>query len=279
MPFDYRNFQQKSRRYKSGKGHQKQSNYHAKGKQSIHQKNKYPILCSSKHSHQRNYNYNTKIQKHSKYLHYANRTYQYQDKIEWHYYDSKKLSIAKVLEHRYPDCIKYLLLNEFYFDIDDADLKVAFTKTKQKLELQTPKFKQRSRKYKSGIGKKRCSQSYNAMKNSKHKRLSKIDSIDKLEQIKKSIGNNLILLIDAVGENIFFDIICKKFLYPWEIVNLSCLRKEINCIITSYDANHSYFKRLFSDTDTMEQYISSIKETINACAKEEIGKFSRLIIV
>ena len=87
MPFDYRNFQQKSRRYKSGKGHHKQSNYHTKGKQSIRQKNKYTILRNYKRSHQRNYNYN-KIQKQSKYLHDINCTYDYQHRIKWHYYNT-----------------------------------------------------------------------------------------------------------------------------------------------------------------------------------------------
>ena len=47
MPFDYRNFQQKHRRYRGSKGNRHPPNYHAKGKQSIQQKNKYSTLFSS----------------------------------------------------------------------------------------------------------------------------------------------------------------------------------------------------------------------------------------
>ena len=57
MPFDYRNFQQKHRRYRGSKGNRQPPNYHSKGKQSIQQKNKYSILFSS------NYNQRTQTKK------------------------------------------------------------------------------------------------------------------------------------------------------------------------------------------------------------------------
>lgn len=51
MPFDYRNFQQKKRRYRANKGNRQHNNYHVKGKQSMQQKNKYAVLFSTNYNH------------------------------------------------------------------------------------------------------------------------------------------------------------------------------------------------------------------------------------
>ena len=78
MPFDYRNFQQKSRRNKSGKGHKKQSNYHAKGKQCIHQKNTYPLVKCNK-----NYNFNQSINQHKNGLSNKEAPLSYSDQSQY----------------------------------------------------------------------------------------------------------------------------------------------------------------------------------------------------
>ena len=248
MPFDYRNSQQKRRRYKSGKGHKKQSNYHVKGKQSIHQKNKYSISRGSKRTHQRTYNYN------NRHLRYCenDKNHVCQDTIQWRHCNMTKSSIAKKLKHEFPDYIKNKISKELDFNIDDHDLKISFTK------MQQNKRKQRKRSPKR---KKKHSKSSNITKNGKHARINQLE--------KYNFEDNFMILIDKVGENIFFDIICKKFLYPWEIVNLSCLCEEINRIIKSYDTNHSYFNHLFSDRDILVQYISNIRKTMERFENEE----------
>ena len=262
MPFDYRNSQQKSRRYKSGKGHKKQSNYHVKGKQSIHQKNKYSILRRTKRTHQRTYNYN------NRHLRYCENDENdvCQDTIQWHHCNMTKSSIANKLKHEFPDYIKNRISKELDFNVDDhcIDFKISFTKMQQNKRKQKKRPPKRKKKH------------------LKSSNTTKIETHERINQIEKyNFENNLMILINTVGENVFFDIICKQFLYPWQIVNLSCLCKKINCVIKSYDKNHLFFKHLFSDRDIMIQYISSIMKTTERFENEEfvaVCMFPQLII-
>ena len=273
MPFDYRNFQQKSRRHKSGKGHQKPANYHATGKQSIRQKNKYSMLRSSKRSRQRSYNGNNTVNTYQRYLQNdKSDTSQDLDSVKWHHCNVTKSSIGNELKGELPDYIKQRLSHEIDFKIHDyyIDFKISFARMQQNKPKQKRRVSKRKKKH---------SKSFKTRKNRKFGRINQLETYKQMHRY--NFDNMLMILINTIGENIFFDIICKKFLYPWEIANLCCLCKEFNCLITSYDSNHSYFKHLFSDTNNMVQYISGIRKTIETVEIEEwadVCMFQQLII-
>ena len=256
MPFDYRNFQQKSRRYKSGKGHQKQPNYHAKGKHSIHQKNKYSILRNSKRSDQRN----------SRKRHDPRPTHLLTDRIESPHYNKISLTLSD-FENKYPlpYFIKQQISKNLDFDVDDADLKVIISISKTKM------VKQKRKKIHAQ------SHLHNTMENEKHQRIIEKKKRCKRKLISGNYRKNILMkLIGKVGQNVFFDVICKRFLYPWEIVNLFFLCKRINRLITSYDANNSYFKSLFLDRNNTQQYLSRIEKMIDSFETEETQMFLQL---
>ena len=267
MTYDYRNFQQKSRRFKSGKGHRKQSNYHVKGKHSIQHKNKYLILRGGKRSDPRNY-INNKTQNNCKHPHCKNdawcnrtydktKTYPCQHMIKWQHHSEMEKSKKR------SQSLKQQIVQEFDFDIDSAFMKVGITRTSS-LCRQLAKGQLQPH-------------SYNPIKNGKHKRILQIKRFNAHVQKNKGYNcsyNNLLKLIDKIGENTFFYAICKQFLYPWEIVNLFLLCKKVHFLITSYDKKYLYFQKLFLQEKNMQKYLLTIENMINSLQNDMIDCLS-----
>ena len=89
--------------------------------------------------------------------------------------------------------------------------------------------------------------------------------------------NHLLELIDLVGMDIFFSVICGQFLYPNEIFGLLLLCKDINVLMKTYnDNNNQCLDRLLSDCKNGEKYWWGIRDMIHLFKKKESLYFSQL---
>ena len=108
--------------------------------------------------------------------------------------------------------------------------------------------------------------------NGKYKRILQIKRFKLNKRIfryNNNYHNDLLKLMDKIGENVFFDIICKEYLYPWEILNLFLLSKKCNFVITSYDKKWLYFQNsIFLNEENMKKYLLKIENMIDLLQNE-----------
>ena len=87
-------------------------------------------------------------------------------------------------------------------------------------------------------------------------------------------------LFDMIGMNVFIDIVCKKFLYPMDILNLFVLSKHIRYNLVNYDKKHNFMKKLFDEHSSgMCNYWNGFLGSISVYQKLDVRKLSVYIRV
>ena len=80
-------------------------------------------------------------------------------------------------------------------------------------------------------------------------------------------------LFDMIGTNVFIDVVCKKFLYPMDILNLFVLSKHIRYNLVNYDNKYNFMKKLF-DEHSMVNYWMEFLVSLSEYQKLDERKLS-----